>query len=287
MKRYLLLSVLLMLILHGCAKRTDIKTSGKGAVLSGWIFNVETAGPIEETKITLMSDNDTVSVNSPKGKYYFDLSLGDYTLLIEKEGFVSQEKKLHLTEKKDYSHDFILLKKRELTATEKAAQEYLMNGITAFNAGEIKKAKEQLIVADRLTPDNDMIKEYLTKVNEKISILVDSLYLKALSLEVNKKNKDAAKIYETILSYDPDYKNVKGKLYELNKILTAKPEPKPEPKPTVNVENIYQQGLSLYSQGKYKSAIAKFNTVLRYKPNHAGARTHLKKAQNRLKALGG
>jgi len=147
-------------------------------------------------------------------------------------------------------------------------------------------------MAQSLTPDSKMVKEYMIKVDEKIGIVVDSLNKEALGLEAAKKYKGALSKYEEILSYSPENQQARDRIDAINKLVAAakpkpKPKPKPEPKPEVNVNKIYQQGISFFSQKKYKSAIAKFNQVLKYKPGHSGARTYRKKAQARLKALGG
>ena len=289
MKSYILVITILLLFLFGCTKTTDVKKSEKGVLLTGYVFNVETGNPVKNAKISLIGVKDTLTIYSPKGKYIFDITPGSYTLRIEKKGFETGEQTFKFSQKKDYQYDYILLKEKELTPLEKEAQVHLTNAVAAFNEGDLKKAKSELSIADSLTPNNVMVEEYQKKVNEKISLVVNSLYKEALGLEEKKKNKDALKIYEEILSYEPDNKKAKERLAAINELLTAKPKPKPEPKPkpAVNVETIYKQGLSLFSQGKYKAAIAKFNTVLRYKSNHSGAKTYRKKAQSRLKALGG
>ena len=287
MKQFILSTMVLLTLLYGCTKKTSVKTSEKGIILSGWAFNVETGNPVANTKFTLMGTQGNIDYTANKGKYIFDVKPGIYTLKVEKEGFITEEIKINLAEKKDYTKDFILKKKKKLTPEEKEAQIHLMNAISAFNEGDIKKANDELIIAARSNPDNPMIIEYQTKVNEKVSILVDSLYQIGATLEQDKKYNEAKEIYENILIYEPNNQNVKEKLDTI--LLKAKPVPKPKPKPKslVNIESTYKQGLSLFSQGKYKAAISKFKTVLRYKPNHSGARTYKKKAEARLKALGG
>jgi tetratricopeptide (TPR) repeat protein len=284
--------VILGILFTGCAKKSGIR-SEKGVLLTGFVYNVETGNPVKSVDITLISKKDTLTLKSPTGKYIFDIEPGLYTLVIEKKGFEKGEQKLRFSKKKEYSFDYILLKERVLTPEEKEAQEHLTTAVAAFNTGDVKTAKNELSLAKNLDPKNPMVDEYMMKVDKKITTVVDSLYKEGLALESAKKNKEALAMYENILTYDPAHTSSKERIEAINKLLAEKPKPKPKPKdnpkpkPTVNVDAIYQQGISLFSQGKYKSAISKFNTVLKYKPGHSGAKSYRAKAQKRLKALGG
>jgi|GEM_PF-4738835 len=290
MKKNILFIALLALVIQSCAKRTDIGQS-KGVALTGYIFNVETGNPVKNAKILLAGSKDTLSITSATGKYAFDVPVGVYNLIIEKKGFQTSENKIKLAVKKDYNFDIILLTKRELTPQEKEAQVHLTNAVSAFNDGDIKKANDEIVTAFKLTPENKTVVEYTTKISERLGTAVDSLFTLTLALQSEKKNEEALKALEELLKLDPENKEALDKLNSIKTLLAEKPKPKPEPKPKskpeVNVESIYKEGLSLFSQGKYKVAIGKFNTVLNYKPGHSGAKTYRAKAQKRLKALGG
>jgi tetratricopeptide (TPR) repeat protein len=298
MKRYMMIlgcTLVLLLILTGCTKKQGIQ-SEKGALLTGYVFNVETGNPVKNVDVSLQGAKDTVSITAPAGRYVFDVEPGTYTLVIEKEGFEKGEQKLKFSTKREYNFDYILVKEIPLTPEQKEAQERLQTAMAAFTEGDILKAKSELTTAAGLDPENRLVTEYTEKVDARIAAVADSLYKEGLGLEAGKKNSDALKIYEKVLRYQPDYANAKERIAAINKLLAEKAKPKPEPKPddggskpkpTVNVDAIYQQGISLFSQGKYKAAIAKFNTVLKYEPGHSGAKTYRSKAQKRLKALGG
>jgi len=290
MKKNILFIALLALVIQSCAKRTDIGQS-KGVALTGYIFNVETGNPVKNAKILLAGSKDTLSITSATGKYAFDVPVGVYNLIIEKKGLQTSENKIKLAVKKDYNFDIILLTKRELTPQEKEAQVHLTNAVSAFNDGDIKKANDEIVTAFKLTPENKTVVEYTTKISERLGTAVDSLFTLTLALQSEKKNEEALKALEELLKLDPENKEALDKLNSIKTLLAEKPKPKPEPKPKskpeVNVESIYKEGLSLFSQGKYKVAIGKFNTVLNYRPGHSGAKTYRAKAQKRLKALGG
>lgn len=296
MKRYMILggALFLILILTGCGKKQGIQ-SEKGVLLTGYIFNVETGNPVKNTQVSLQGAKDTISINSPTGRYAFDVEPGLYTLVIEKKGFEKGEQKLKFSTKREYNFDYILMKEIPLTPEQKEAQQRLQTAMAAFTEGDVLKAKAELNAATALDPNNKLVMEYTEKVDTRIGEIADSLYKVGLSLEGEKKNNDALRAYESALSYVPDHADARARIDAINKLLAAKPKPKPKPdnggdkpKPKpVNVDAIYQQGISLFSQGKYKSAIAKFNTVLKYEPGHSGAKTYRAKAQKRLKALGG
>lgn len=293
MKRYYILVSVLFLILIGCAKKEGIR-SEKGVLLTGYVFNVETGNPVKNVFVSLQGTKDTVSITTPTGKYVFDVEPGLYKLVIEKEGFEKGEQRLKFSTRRQYSFDYILTKEIPLTPEQKEAQKRLQDAMAAFAEGDVLKAKGELAIAADLDPENKRVTEYIEKINTRIAEISDSLFAEGRSLEEAKKNKDALEVYEEVLSYQPDHEAAQARIEEINKLLAAEPKPKPKPsdggstpKPTVNVDAVYQQGIALFSQGKYKSAIAKFNTVLSYEPGHSGAKTYRAKAQKRLKALGG
>lgn len=286
-------SILMLIIIMslGCAKRGEVSSSDQQATIRGYVFNVEDGKLIPDLKMLLMGSKDTTKIVSPSGKYIFKVEPGNYTLKIQKKGFETGNLSLDLNKPEDYKKDFILIKKKKLTPEEQAAQQHFKIGVTAFNEGNFNKAKTKFEFAYRLNPHDSLIVEYIEKTNNEISIIVDSLFKNALTQEAEKKNEKAIETYNNILSYEPQNEKAQKRIDEIEKLIAEKnkPEPRPEPKPQpkVNVENVYKQGLSLFSQGKYRAAIEKFNTILRYKPNHSGAKSYRKKAQTRLKALEG
>ncbi len=293
MKRYGIMAMALLLMTIGCAKKQGIR-SEKGVLLSGYVFNVETGNPVKNARVVLEGAKDTISITTPSGKYMFDVEPGIYNLVIEKKGFEKGQQKLKFSTKREYSFDYILMKEIPLTPEQKEAQQRLQSAMAAFTEGDVLKAKGELTIAAGLDPYNKMVTEYREKVNARIAEIADSLFTEGRSLEAAKKNNSALEVYEKVLSYQPDHADASARISAIKKALAEKPKPKPKPsdggtkpKPTVNVDAVYQQGISLFSQGKYKSAIAKFNTVLKYQPGHSGAKTYRSKAQKRLKALGG
>lgn len=298
MKRYAILGVVLLLIciLIGCGGKKGIQ-SEKGVLLTGYVFDVETGNPVKNAQVSLLGAKDSISIKTPTGKYVFDVEPGLYTLVIQKKGFEKGEQKLQLSTKREYNFDYILLKEIPLTAEQKEAQQRLQTAMAAFAEGDVIAARNELTIAAALDPSNKRVTEYIEKVEGTIAQIADSLYREGLSLEGAKKNNDALRTYEKVLTYEPGHADAKARISAINALLAEKPKPKPKPKPTdggtnpkpkpVNVDAIYQQGISLFSQGKYKSAIAKFNTVLKHQPGHSGAKTYRAKAEKRLKALGG
>jgi tetratricopeptide (TPR) repeat protein len=294
MKQCIILALSFVLILAGCAKKQGIR-SEKGVLLTGYIFDVETGNPVKNASVSLVGEKETLKLDAPSGKYVFDVEPGTYTLVIEKKGFEKGEQQLKFSTKREYNFDYILMKEIPLTPEQKEAQERLQAAMAAFTEGDVLKAKSELTTAMSLDPNNKMAAEQLVKVDARIAEIADSLYKEGLSLEGAKKNNDALKVYEKVLSYQSEHGDAKARIDAINKLLAEKPNPKPKPsdggetpKPKpVNVDAIYQQGISLFSQGNYKAAIGKFNTVLKYQPGHSGAKTYRDKAQKRLKALGG
>jgi tetratricopeptide (TPR) repeat protein len=291
MKKTTFLFLITFLLFWSCAKRSQVSSTSEGPTIRGYVFNVEDGNLVPNLKLTLLGSKDTTRIISPTGKYLFKIEPGEYILRIQKEGFETENLTLNLSEPKDYKRDFILMKKKELTPEEQAAQQHFKIGVTAFNEGNFNKARTEFDFANKLNPDDTLTLKYIEKTNNKISDIVNSLFKVALQQEAKKQNKNAIETYKSILGYEPENEKAKERIDEIEKLIASKSKPKtkpkPKPKPTVNVENVYKQGLSLFSQGKYKAAIAKFNTVLKYKPNHSGARSYKKKAQTRLKALGG
>lgn len=292
MKRFSFIFLLMLIVISGCAKKSQIKQSNTTAILHGWVFNVENGNPVKDVKIMLFNEKDTLVINSPTGKFSFQTKPGTYTVSVTKKGFLSEQNKISLTSTKEYKYDIILKKEIPLSPEQKEAQKHLALGIDLFKKGKFVEAKKELMIADSLTPKDNAITHNLTEVNKKISSIVDSLFNEGNALEKKKKFEDAYTVCQSILTYEPDNKNAQEKIDSINKIILAKQQPTPKPyvktkTKKVNVENIYKQGLALYSKGKYREAIGKFNTVLRYSPSHKGARTYLKKAKVRLKALGG
>jgi len=69
------------------------------------------------------------------------------------------------------------------------------------------------------------------------------------------------------------------------KIVTKKKTVRKKPK--INLSKLYSQGIQAYLAGDYKKAVYLFKRVSRVNPNYKNVRTYLKKAELRLKALGG
>lgn len=283
--------MLITIMSIGCAKRGEVSSSKKQSTIRGYVFNVEDGNLIPDLKLSFIGSKDSTKIISSSGKYLFKFEPGSYILKIEKKGFETEKISLNLNTPKDYKKDFILMKKKKLTPEQQAAQQHFKIGMTAYNEGNLKKAKTEFDFANKLNPEDSLIVDYIEKTNNEISTIVDSLFKIALTQEAEKKNEEAIETYNNILSYEPQNEKAQKRIGEIEKLIADKnkpqPQPEPKPQPKVNVENVYKQGLSLFSQGKYRAAIAKFNTVLRYKPNHSGARSYKKKAQTRLKALGG
>lgn len=88
MKRILLILPLLLISLFSC-KKDD---SSMHVVIEGIVLNAETTQPVVDAKIEIITNSNTYTVRSNESGY-FNLgkyTIGDYTIIISKEGFSTQ-----------------------------------------------------------------------------------------------------------------------------------------------------------------------------------------------------
>ncbi|OQX51520.1 MAG: hypothetical protein B5M53_10940 [Candidatus Cloacimonas sp. 4484_209] len=232
------------------------------------------------------------------GRIKMKLLPGEYVMKVVIPGYKWKSIKLTLKPGDVRAFKLGLKKKKtkEELVKEKEFDANFASGVTAFNKGEYKNAMLHLEKCLLLKPGNEDATAYYKKASSAFQKQFDEIKFAAEVLEKKGDYKGALKEYENLLNIDPGNNYVAAKVKEMNYKLKAPVKPEKSstaPKPTtpavsdVDIDKWYKTGLNYFSRGQYKKAITMFNKVLRYRPNHRGARKYLNKARTRLKALGG
>jgi len=107
---------------------------------------------------------------------------------------------------------------------------------------------------------------------------INELLQRADRMQTNGRHQEAIGIWKEVLEIDPGNTEAEQGIAASEEALAAEI---PEGVDEEEIERIYRQGLILYSQGDYSSAIREWERVLMLAPNHERAKKNLEAARQR------
>uniref|UniRef100_A0A7C3N677 Tetratricopeptide repeat protein n=1 Tax=candidate division WOR-3 bacterium TaxID=2052148 RepID=A0A7C3N677_UNCW3 len=252
------------------------------------IVNVVDATTDKLLDATLTFEESNIQPISLTGGYKkIQIKPGKYTLKIESNGYKWQKRIFTVSSGITTELNVKLNKKND---TEKInhdkAIQLAKDAKTLLNKGDIVGALSKLNEAIKLSPDDPTVLAYMQEANTKKQQMIKTYRENALSYEAKGWTKSAISEWNNLLLLDPNNSEAKNHLDELKKEQKKEEQktvekPK-ETKPAQNPNKLYEEGYAAYLAGDYKTAVAKFEAVLKIDPNHKNAAKYLEKAKKRL-----
>lgn len=227
-------------------------------------------------------------INITQGYKKLLIKSGKYTIKVESPGYKWQKRIFTVTSSTTTELNVKLNKKDD---TEKLkhdkAIELAMEAKTSLSKGDIVSAISKLNEALKLAPEDPTVLAYIQEANAKKQQMIRNYRENALSYETKGWTKSAINEWNNLLLLDPGNSEAKKHVDELKKSLQkeeSKPkETKPEvTKPKGDPDKLYEEGYTAYLAGDYKTAVKKFEEVLKINPNHEKAKKYLERAKKRL-----
>ncbi|MCH7760354.1 carboxypeptidase-like regulatory domain-containing protein [candidate division TA06 bacterium] len=265
--------------------------------IAGRILDHRTQNPIQAT-ISLPKAKIFAKLTDANGRFSLELKDGTYLVQVTSLGYETRTWQIPV--KKGETTPFeVTLKRKELPEVTSA----ITMGYQYYSKGDFLAARSQWQRALQLDPGNGKAEEYLRMVQSKIQKQISIHRSKALRFTKAGSFKNARIEWRKVLNFDSSHSEAKKAIKNLNAKLKPKPKvkPKPKPKPKLaakpkpktkiltpeQIEAYYKAGVKFFLDNRFKQAISAFNKVLQSDPNHAKAQRYKKKAEVRLKALGG
>ncbi|MGM0441838.1 MAG: hypothetical protein ACQEQC_05420 [Elusimicrobiota bacterium] len=108
---------------------------------------------------------------------------------------------------------------------------------------------------------------------------IDNYLDQAAELQKQGKHQKAIEVWEKVLSEEPEHQEAKQGI-ETSK--AALEEEIPDGVDEKRIEEMYREGLILYSEGRYNDAISQWQRVLNLAPEHERAKQNIKSAREKL-----
>ncbi|MEO0288251.1 MAG: YjbH domain-containing protein [candidate division WOR-3 bacterium] len=252
------------------------------------IVNVVDASNDKLLDATLTFEETNLQPISLTGGYKkLQIKPGKYTLKIESNGYKWQKRIFTVSSGVTTELNVKLNKKddTEKINHDKAIQ-LAKDAKTLLNKGDIVGALSKLNEAIKLAPDDPTVLAYMQEANTKKQQMIKTYRENALSYEGKGWIKSAISEWNNLLLLDPKNSEALQHIDELKKQQQKeeqKTAEKPkETKPTVDPNKLYEEGYAAYLAGDYKTAVAKFEAVLKIDPKHEKAQKYLDKAKKRL-----
>ncbi len=261
-------------------------------VIAGKVIDEVNQEPVTNVILEIKELNKRYKVR--KGQFKLTLRAGGYTFEFRKRGYNKRIKHVTIKAGKTVEYTFYMAKTPEALKKEMMAESLdviMKRAIFFFNHDSLLQAKQQFELALQIDPDYEDAKTYLEATNRKISELIGIYRTNALVATDRKDYATAIRNWEEVLKLDPENERAKVEIAVLKKLMTRKPTKKvTKPVKKVSpeeIEALYQRGVRLFGQKRYKEALKIFNTVLKLDPNHTGAKRYKARTEARLKAAGG
>ncbi|MDI6699850.1 MAG: tetratricopeptide repeat protein [bacterium] len=252
------------------------------------IVNVVDGSTDKLLDATLTFEGMNIKPISLTGGYKkFKMKPGKYTLKIEAKGYKWQKRIFTVSSGITTELNVKLNKKDD---TEKInhdkAIKLAKDAKTLLNKGDIVGAISKLNEAIKLAPDDPTVLAYMQEANNKKQQMIKTYRENALAYEQKGWTKSAIAEWNNLLLLDPKNSEAKNHIDELKreqkKEEQKKVEKPKETKPAQDPNKLYKEGYAAYLAGDYKTAVAKFEAVLKIDPNHKKAAKYLEKAKKRL-----
>jgi tetratricopeptide (TPR) repeat protein len=153
---------------------------------------------------------------------------------------------------------------------QKLIRKYYERGLAAYKKKDYSTAIKQLQLVLEMTSQHQQATNLLNKAKEALD--QEQAILRQQAKQAGLKGDLAGEIdaYRKMLDLDPGNKRIKTKLDQAVKKV-------PE-----TVERLYKEGLDNYAQGRFRSALKSFETLLKIQPDHVKARDAVKNIKEKL-----
>jgi tetratricopeptide (TPR) repeat protein len=238
------------------------------------------------------------------GTFSLNLPAGNYTIIVSRIGYVDYKAKINVKPNVQSKLVFNMQKTEEARRLEQAARErdasirnHLAQGKIYFAEGNLAQAKAAFEMVLSLDPGNIEAQESLGALELRRANLIAYHTSEAKTLTQAKNYTQAIQSWQKVLALDPNNAEAKNAVAALRQLTSApaqkpaKPAKQPAPSaPKVSaaeIENLYKNGVSLFTSEKYDEALNVFKRVLALNPNHVGAKEYKKRTEARLRVLKG
>ncbi|MGB3478702.1 MAG: hypothetical protein WBB67_06035 [bacterium] len=162
----------------------------------------------------------------------------------------------------------------------------------AIENGEITLAERYIAALEKYdypVATGDSIREVY---EAKKLVCIDSLFDYARALEDSGKLADAYYYYNKVVAIDSLNETALTKMEEADSLLFQKKKDVSKQKSKTakispeEIEKMYSTAVSKFLDEDYNGALSLLRTVLKYQPNHEGAKNYLVRTEARLKVLG-
>ncbi len=250
-------------------------------VIACRVTDARTGSPLVATLTFLGTEMPSLHT-SPEGIFRLKLPASTYTVEARKDGYTSEQSEVTVPEAGIVACNFALRPElpMEEADRDRLIKEHMTRGLTCFAADSLFEAASEWTKVLRLDPTHEEARRLLSRVRGIIRAdLVSTHRVKAIEHASRGQLQRAIQEWETILSLDPGNLEAKTQIRGLKARLGP-------PLPRENINRLFRDGLSLFSEEKYKEALGVFDQVLKLDPAHKGASEYRDKAQARLKAMG-
>jgi tetratricopeptide (TPR) repeat protein len=160
------------------------------------------------------------------------------------------------------------------------------------NLTEAKAAFEMVLSID---PEHQEALQYLADIEIRRTELIATYSDEARTRTRQQDYAGAMTYWQKVLRLDPENSEARAEIAAAQKRLAPPPtQPKPKEPTQVaqktssqQVKELFNKGLSMFTQEKYDEALKYFKQVLALNPNHAGAKDYKGRTEARLKILKG
>lgn len=137
-----------------------------------------------------------------------------------------------------------------------------------FERGDYQQAQAEFKEILSIQPDHLQAKQYLKRIRDAQSGKIQNHYQQALNLSEQKRWNEALHECEQVLQIDSEH----WEAQKLQKNILM----------NISIDNLQQQGLQLFTNGQYFSALKVFNQIIEKDPHHVIAKSYIKECRDKL-----
>ncbi|HAV92815.1 TPA: hypothetical protein DCW38_06510 [candidate division WOR-3 bacterium] len=226
-------------------------------------------------------------ISIASGYVKMQIKPGKYKIKIEANNYKWQKREFSISSSATSEINIKLNKKDDTeTVNHDKAIALAKEAKEKLNKGDIAGALLKLDEAQKLSPDDPTVLAYMQEANTKKSQMIKTYKENALMYEQKGWAKSAISEWNSLLLLDKNNTEAKDHIKNLekdaNKTEVKKDDTVKTETKKIDPEKVYEEGYMAYLAGDYKTAIKKFEEVLKASPNHEKAQKYLDKAKKRL-----
>ncbi|PIP12988.1 MAG: hypothetical protein COX48_05615, partial [bacterium (Candidatus Stahlbacteria) CG23_combo_of_CG06-09_8_20_14_all_34_7] len=263
---------------------TAVKKESNGSLIINIVDNA--SNKLLSATITF-EESSIKPIQVANGYIKMQIKPGKYKIKIEANNYKWQKREFSISSG-SLSEINIKLNKKDDTETinHNKAIALAKEAKDKLNKGDIAGALMKLEEAQNLSPDDPTVLAYLQEANTKRAQMIKTYKENALMYEQKGWAKSAITEWNALLLLDKNNAEAKEHIKNLEKdsgkTEAKKDETTKKEVKKIDIEKVYQEGYMSYLAGDYKTAIKKFEEVLKADPKHEKAQKYLDKAKKRL-----